>query len=48
LIDRLSADELAKRFSHPDHGEISVAWLLAWWAGHERRHLGQIERIAAQ
>ena len=48
LIDRLSADELAKRFRHPDHGEISVAWLLAWWAGHERRHLGQIERIAAR
>ena len=48
LIDRLRAAELAKRFRHPDHGEISVAWLLAWWAGHERRHLGQIERIAAR
>jgi len=46
LIDRLRAAELAKRFRHPDHGEISVAWLLAWWAGHERRHLGQVERIA--
>ena len=46
LIDRLRAAELAKRFRHPEHGEISVAWLLAWWAGHERRHLGQVERIA--
>jgi len=46
LIDRLRAAELAKRFRLPDHGEISVAWLLAWWAGHERRHLGQVERIA--
>jgi DinB family protein len=48
LIDRLTPHELAKRFRHPDHGEISVTWLLAWWAGHERRHLGQIEQIAAQ
>ncbi len=48
LIDRLSGDQLAKRFRHPDHGDISVAWLLAWWAGHERRHLGQVERIAAR
>lgn len=48
LIDRLTTDELAKRFRHLEHGEISVAWLLAWWAGHERRHLGQIARIASQ
>ena len=48
LIDRLTAEELAKRFRHVEHGEISVTWLLEWWAGHERRHLGQIERIAAQ
>lgn len=48
LIDGLAADQLAKPFRHPDHGEITVGWLLAWWAGHERRHLGQIEQIAEQ
>jgi hypothetical protein len=48
LIDGLTAADTARRFRHPDHGEISVAWLLNWWAGHERRHLGQLAQIAAQ
>jgi len=47
LAAYVSLRRFALRFRHPDHGEISVAWLLAWWAGHERRHLGQVERIAA-
>ena len=48
LIDGLTAADMARRFRHPDHGEISVKWLLSWWAGHERRHLGQLTEIAAQ
>lgn len=47
LIDGLTAEQLEGRFTHPDFGELSVGWLLAWCAGHERRHLGQIEQIAA-
>jgi uncharacterized damage-inducible protein DinB len=46
LIDKLTAAELATPMRHPDFGEISVGWTLAWCAGHERRHLGQLEAIS--
>ncbi len=46
LIERLTAAELATPMRHADFGDISVAWLLAWCAGHERRHLGQLEALA--
>jgi len=45
LIDRLTEAELATPMRHADYGDISVAWLLAWCAGHERRHLGQLEAL---
>jgi hypothetical protein len=45
LIERLTAAELATPMLHPDFGEISVGWTLAWCAGHERRHLRQLEAI---
>jgi uncharacterized damage-inducible protein DinB len=45
LIERLTAAELATPMRHADFGDISVAWLLAWCAGHERRHLGQLEAL---
>ena len=47
LVDSLTPDQLARRFQHPDFGELSVTWLLAWGAGHERRHLAQVQQIAA-
>ena len=46
LIDRLGADELGIRMQHADYGEVSVGWLLAWCAGHERRHLAQLQQLA--
>ena len=46
LIERLTAAELATPMRHADYGDISVAWLLAWCAGHERRHLAQLEALA--
>jgi uncharacterized damage-inducible protein DinB len=45
LIDRLTEAELATPMRHADYGDISVGWLLAWCAGHERRHLGQLEAL---
>ena len=48
LIDRLTAAELATPMRHADYGDVSVGWLLAWCAGHERRHLKQLEALAAQ
>ena len=46
LIERLTEAELATPVRHPDYGDISVWWILAWCAGHERRHLAQLEQIA--
>ena len=46
LIERLTATELATPMRHADFGDISVGWLLAWCAGHERRHLKQLEALA--
>jgi len=46
VIDRLTAAELATPMRHADFGDISVGWLLAWCAGHERRHLKQLEALA--
>ena len=46
LIERLTAAELATPMRHADFGDISVGWLLAWCAGHERRHLKQLEALA--
>jgi len=48
LIERLSAAELATPMRHADYGDISVGWLLAWCAGHERRHLKQLEALARE
>jgi uncharacterized damage-inducible protein DinB len=47
LIEGLTPQDLATRFRHPDFGELSVEWLLEWAAGHERRHLGQLQQIVA-
>jgi hypothetical protein len=48
LIEGLTEAELATPVRHPDFGDISIGWILAWCAGHERRHLAQLEQIAAQ
>jgi uncharacterized damage-inducible protein DinB len=48
LIERLDEHSLAQRMRHPEYGELSVAWLLSWCAGHERRHLAQLEQLASQ
>jgi len=47
LLRPLTTGQLTKAAVHPEFGEISVAWLMAWCAGHELNHLPQIETIAA-
>lgn len=47
LIDGLRPDVLGTALRHPEYGDISVGWLLACFAGHELRHLGQLQQIAA-
>jgi uncharacterized damage-inducible protein DinB len=42
---RLSAEQLGRRFSHPEYGELTVGWIMAQMAGHDIHHLKQFERI---
>jgi uncharacterized damage-inducible protein DinB len=43
----LSPDQLERRFTHPERGELKVGDLLATLAGHELHHLAQIEQASA-
>ncbi len=45
LYRSLTADELARRFMHPERGEMTVGDLLALVAGHELHHLAQMESL---
>ena len=46
LVDGMTAADLEKRLTHPERGEMTVLTVLETMAGHDRNHLGQIERIA--
>jgi hypothetical protein len=43
----LSPSDLARVALHPERGEESVETLIRMQAGHDRNHLAQLERIAA-
>jgi hypothetical protein len=45
LCRRLSPEQRARAFRHPEHGDIDVNWVMTMFAGHERHHLPQLERI---
>lgn len=42
---KLTPDQLGRRFSHPEYGELTVAWIMAQMAGHDLHHLKQFEQI---
>ena len=41
----LTPEQLNRPFAHPEYGEITVAWTMAMMAGHDIRHLRQLELI---
>lgn len=43
----LSSADRAAGFQHPEHGPLTVQWLLEMIAGHELHHLGHFEAIAS-
>jgi hypothetical protein len=47
LFRSLSPEQLATRFMHPERGEMTVLELIAFLAGHDWRHVGQLKSIAA-
>jgi len=42
---RLSPEERAITFSHPEYGTLTVDWVLHQMAGHQINHLRQLERV---
>jgi uncharacterized damage-inducible protein DinB len=44
---RLSPEQRGHPFEHPEHGAVTVEWLLEYLAGHDRRHLGQLRAMLA-
>jgi hypothetical protein len=42
----LSREQLDRRFTHPEYGELNVGWIAAQMAGHDIHHLRQFELIA--
>jgi hypothetical protein len=48
LFQRLGPAERATVFRHPEHGELTVQWLLEMIAGHELHHLRHFQAIAGR
>jgi hypothetical protein len=46
LFANLSAADRAATFRHPEHGQLTLDWLLAMIAGHELHHVPHFETIA--
>lgn len=45
LLRALTDEQLARRGRHPQMGEIDVRWILVMLAGHELRHLRQLQQM---
>ena len=46
LIEDMSAEDLAKKLTHPERGEMTVQTVIETMGGHDLNHLNQLERIA--
>jgi len=45
LCRSLTPEQRARTVRHPEHGAVSVEWVMVFFAGHERNHLPQIEAV---
>jgi hypothetical protein len=43
---RLTPEQRARQFSHPEYGTLTVWWIAAQMAGHDIHHLKQLASIA--
>jgi DinB superfamily len=48
LIKTLTAEDLMRKVSHPERGEMTMNTILETMAGHDNNHLEQLKKIAAQ
>jgi uncharacterized damage-inducible protein DinB len=45
LCRSLTPEQRGRAFTHPEHGAVTVDWVMTFFAGHERHHLPQLEAI---
>jgi hypothetical protein len=45
LLDTLEPQDLAKKLTHPERGEMTFQTVIETMAGHDLNHLEQLERI---
>jgi hypothetical protein len=45
MFRNLTAEQLARPFTHPEYGQLSVGWVAAQMAGHDIHHLKQFETL---
>lgn len=48
LLDTTSPEQLAKKLSHPERGEMTFQVVVETMAGHDLNHLQQLDAIAAR
>jgi hypothetical protein len=41
----LTPEQIARGFTHPEYGDLTVGWIMAQMAGHDIHHLKQLEAI---
>ena len=47
LIDSLASEAFSKVVTHPERGDMTFQTIVETMGGHDRNHIGQIEKIAA-
>jgi uncharacterized damage-inducible protein DinB len=48
LCRSLTPEQGARTFTHPEHGTVTLEWVMTFFAGHERHHLPQLEAIGGK
>ena len=48
LIESMSGADLARKLTHPERGEMTIATVVETMAGHDLNHIAQIEGIASR
>ncbi len=43
---KLTPEQVARPFRHPEYGELTVGWIMAQMAGHDIHHLKQFQHIS--
>ena len=46
LLRSIAPQDFARKFTHPDHGSVTVDWLVAMYAWHGRHHVAHITSLS--